>query len=142
MIHQVRNSPKRGGLCIFIHESLGYKLRKDLSINSEAIESLSIEISNKKAGNLILNSIYRPPTGDIKIFEQFCKDIFSKNKNMKYMMFSGDFNINVLDYAYNRKVKIFFDLIYQRNLIPTINKPTRAGKNSATAIDHIITDHV
>ena len=32
--------------------------------------------------------------------------------------------------------------MYQRNLIPTINKPTRVGKNSATAIDHIITDWV
>ena len=142
VIHQVRNSLKGGGLCIFIHESLCYKLRKDLSINSEAIESLSIEISNKKASNLIFNAIYRPPTGDIKIFEQFCKDIFSKNQNMKHMMFAGDFNMNVLDYEYNGKVKSFFDLMYQRNLIPTINKPTRVGKNSATAIDHIITDYV
>ena len=32
--------------------------------------------------------------------------------------------------------------MYQRNLIPTIDKPTRVRKNSATAIDHIITDHV
>ena len=39
------------------------------------------------------------------------------------------------------KVKSFFDLVYQRNLIPTINKPARVGKNSATAIDHIITDY-
>ena len=28
------------------------------------------------------------------------------------------------------------------HLIPTINKPTRVGKNSATAVDHIITDYV
>ena len=142
MIHQVRNSRKGGVLCIFIRESLCYKLRKDLSINSEAIESLFIEISNKKASYLIFNAIYRPPTGDIKVFEQFCKVIFSKNQNMKHMMFAGDFNMNVLDYEYNGKVKSFFNLMYQRNLIPTINKPTRVGKNSATAIDHIITDYV
>ena len=61
---------------------------------------------------------------------------------MKHMMFAGDFNMNVLDYEYNRKVKSFFDLMYQHNLIPTINKPTSVGKNSATAIDHIITDYV
>ena len=47
--HQVRISWKGEELCTFIHDSLCYKLRKDLSINSEAIESLSIEISNKKA---------------------------------------------------------------------------------------------
>ena len=142
MIHQVRNSRKGGGLSIFTYESLCYKLRKDLSINSEAIESLSIEISNKKASNLIFNAIYRPPAGDIKVFEQFCKDIFSKNQNMKHMMFAGDFNMNLLDYEYNGKAKSFFDLMYERNLIPTINKPTRVGKNSATDIDHIITDYV
>ena len=141
VIHQVRNSRKAGGLCIFIHESLYYKLRKGLSINPEAIESLSIKISNKKASNLIFNAIYRPPTGDIKVFEQFCKDIVSKNQNMKHTMFAGDFNMNVLDYEYN-KVKSFFDLMYQRNLISIINKPTRVGKNSVTAIDHIITDYI
>ena len=119
VIHQVRNSRKGGALYIFIHESLCYKLRKDLSVNSEAIESLSIEIFNKKASNLVFNVICRPPTGDTKIFEQFCKDTFSKNQNM----FAGDFNINVLDYEYNRKVKSFFDLMYQHNLIPIINKP-------------------
>ena len=28
---------------------------------------------------------------------------------MKHMMFAGDFNMNVLDYEYNGKVKSFFD---------------------------------
>ena len=32
--------------------------------------------------------------------------------------------------------------MYQRNFIPTTNKPTRLGKNSATAIVHIKTDYV
>ena len=32
--------------------------------------------------------------------------------------------------------------MYQCNLIPTTNKPTSVGKNSATDIDHIITDYV
>ena len=67
MIHQVRNSRKGGGY-IYLYQSLCYKLRKDLSINSEAIESLSIEISKRKASNLTFNTIYRPPTGDIKVF--------------------------------------------------------------------------
>ena len=58
------------------------------------------------------------------------------------MMFAGDFNINVLDYEHNRKVNSFFYFMYRRNSIPTINKPTRVLKNSATAIDHIITDYV
>ena len=81
-----------------------------MSINSEAIESIAIGISNKKASNLIFNAIYRPRTGDIKIFEQFCKDIFLKKQKIKHMMFPEDFNINVLDYQYNRTVENFFRL--------------------------------
>ena len=68
----------------------------------------------------------------MKVFEQFCKDVFSRNQNMKYMMFAGDFNMKVIDYEYNGKVRSFFDLTYQRS----------AGKNSGTSIDHIMTDYV
>ena len=128
MIHQVNSSCKGERLCIFICESLCYELRKELSINSEAIESLSIEISNKKICNLIFHTNYRPPTRGIKVFEQFCKDIFSKTTTMKNMVLAGDFNMNVLDYEYSTNVNSFFDLIYQRNLIPTINNQLASEK--------------
>ena len=48
--------------------------------------------------------------------------------------------MKVLDYEYNGKS--FFNLMYQQNLIPTLNKPTRVEKYSAATIDHIITDYV
>ena len=54
------------------------------------------------------------------------------------MILAGDFNINALDYEQNKKVQSFFNLMYRYNMMPTINKTTRVGKNSATAIDHII----
>ena len=135
MINQVTNSCKGRRLCIFIHESLCYKLRKGLSVNSEAIESLSIEISNEKARNLIFSAIYRPLTEARNVFEEFCKDILSKNKSMKHIMFAGCFNMNVLDYGCNRKIKSFSNLIYQRNLIPAITKPTRVGNNKRLCIN-------
>ena len=73
--------PQRRRLYIFIHESLCHKLRKDLSINSEATESLSIEISDKKASSLIFNAIYRPPTGDKNIWTILQRYIFKKPKH-------------------------------------------------------------
>ena len=54
----------------------------------------------------------------------------------------GDFNLNVLDYETNTKVKKNFNLIFQHGLIPVINKPTRVTRKSATAIDHIITNSI
>ena len=37
VIHYVRSFRKGEGLFIFIHEALYYKLRKDVSLNSEAL---------------------------------------------------------------------------------------------------------
>ena len=66
-----------------MHESLSLKLREDLSINCDAIQSLSIEISSTKSKNIIISTIYRP-NGDMKQCETHLKDIFSRNgKNLK-----------------------------------------------------------
>ena len=78
---------------MFIHESLDYKVRKDLSVKYD--RSLSIEICNRTTRNTIFNVVYRPPNEDAKISELFYKDLFSKNsKNLKNMILAGYFNIN------------------------------------------------
>ena len=53
---------RRRGMYL-IHESLDYKVRKDLFINCDAIESLSIEMCNRKTSNTVFNVVYRPPNG-------------------------------------------------------------------------------
>ena len=63
-----------------MHENLSFKLREDLSINFDATQSLSIEISSTKSKNIILNTIYRPPNGDMKQCETHFKDVFSKSE--------------------------------------------------------------
>ena len=52
----------------------------------------------------------------------------------------NDFNLNLLDHDTNKKVQDFLSLIYQNNLIPTINKPARVTMKTATATYHIFTD--
>ena len=67
-----------------MHENLNFKLREELIIKCDAIQSLSIEISSTKSKNIILNTIFRPPNGDMKQCETYFKDVFSKNcKNLK-----------------------------------------------------------
>ena len=59
-IHQIRSGDKKGGgVCMFLHNTLVYKLRLDLSINTIDIESLAVEIINKKTKNLIVHTLYR-----------------------------------------------------------------------------------
>ena len=126
-----------------MHENLSFKLREDLSINFDAIQSLSIEISSIKSKNIILNTIYRPLNGDMKQCETHFKDLFSKNgKNLKNIVLAGDFNINFLDFETNKNLQDFLNLMFCYNMIPLTNKPTRLTKHSANAIDHIITNSV
>ena len=47
------------------------KNRDDLSINSEAIESLSIKITHSESKNIILNVVYRSLDGEIVV----CKKV-------------------------------------------------------------------
>ena len=64
-------------------------------------------------------------------------------KSNKPIYFTGDFNLNVLDYNKNEKVTKFSNLTYEKGLVPVINKPTkptRVTKNTVTAVDHIITN--
>ena len=96
VLHQTRKNHKGEGVCVFVHENLSFKLTEDLSINCDAIQSLSIEISSTKSKNIILNTIYRPPNGDMKQCETNFKDVFSKNgKNLKNLVLAGDSTINI-----------------------------------------------
>ena len=140
-VHQIRKRRKGGGIVIFIGDSLLYKLRSDLTINCEDIESLSIEILNSQTRNIIFNVIYRPPNGDLNVCETFFKKILSDSSAVNKTFFlAGDFNINLLDFETNKKVQSFVNLMFEFSMIPTINKPTRVTKHTATAIDNIITN--
>ena len=79
--------------CIFIHESLEFRERKDLGISTYDSEILSIKITNKTK-NIILSSVYRPPESSLKKFESFLKQIFDNiRRNNNDLHLVGDFNI-------------------------------------------------
>ena len=87
-------------------------------MNSDAIESLCLEISTKTSKNLILNLNYRT------LFEKHMKNILSKNKaTKKEVILIGDFNINLLDFDKNKRVQSFVNLMFRFGMIHTINKP-------------------
>ena len=65
-INQVRKHDRGGGICLFIHNSLTFKLRSDLGTNNNDIESLVTQIINKKKQKCRLSAQYRQPVGDFK----------------------------------------------------------------------------
>ena len=69
----------RGGVSSWVHELLSYNSRNDLSTNCEALENLSIEITNNKSKSLIFNKAYRQPDRDLNMCKKYFKSIPSKN---------------------------------------------------------------
>ena len=132
-VHQIRNHCKGGGVSVYIHKNFEFEIRNDLSINGKDIKSIGMELLYEKRRSTLFNVIYRPPNGKIEPFENFLKVLFDKNKNSnKNYHIAGDFNLNLLDEGKNKKVRDFMNLVYQNGMIPTINKPARVTKKTAT----------
>ena len=53
---------------MYILKETTYKLRKDLSIFNQSVESIFIEILQVKSKSTIIWVIYRPPKGNIQEF--------------------------------------------------------------------------
>lgn len=142
VIHQQRAGNKQGGgVCMYIHKSLSFKILNEFCVSTDHNESLCIEIQNKNSKNKIINVTYRPPDGNTKPFQSYLKTFLTKrNIQSKHVYLIGDVNLNLLDYENNSKVKNFVNLLFQNSMIPVINKPTRVFKDKASIIDHIYTN--
>ena len=117
-----------------------YKLRNDLSINCKDIESLFSEIMSSQTRNIIFSVVYRPPDGNLIVYETFFKKILSDSAIVIIIFFlAGDFNINLLDLKTNNKVQSFVNLMFEFSMISTINKATRVTKYIVVAIEIFIT---
>ena len=107
-----------------------------MSINSNDVESISVELLFESRKNAIFNVLYRQPKVQIEPFETFSR-IKSPNKQFHV---ASDFNLNVLDYEICKKIQKFLNIIYENGMRPIINKPTRITNKTATSIGHILTN--
>ena len=57
-----------------------FKLRSDLGTNRNDIESLAIEIINKKGKNVIISAHYRLPASDFKQYKTYLESFLIKWK--------------------------------------------------------------
>ena len=137
-----------GGVGIYIRNGLNFVIDPVLSIFHDRIfETLFIEIltGNKK---VYIGSVYRPnnhPTlssGEIfDISMDLLTNILNNinEKNTTAFIF-GDFNLDVLKYSKCTQVTNYIDLLFSQGFIQTVTRPTRCSRNTATIIDHCITN--
>ena len=144
-----RSLARGGGVGIYIKDGLPFANLSQHSIFVERIfESVFIEIviDNKK---IVVGSVYRPGTKapGLTFTQQFAEfsEILSQTLSelgSKYdsVYILGDFNLDVLKIDQNRFVSEYVDTLFAYGFLQIITKPTRISGNSATLIDHIITN--
>ena len=142
-----RKNVKGGGVSIYVHNEISYKLRNDAQFNRKYFETAFIEINKKMFNskrNIIIGAIYRPPKSCMNKFNDELESLLKTlNNEKKYVYIQGDFNVNTMYEKFEGKPKdllfsnIFQSYYYQKLII---DKPTRVTEKSATLLDNIYTN--
>ena len=95
-----RNNNKiGGGVRFYIKDNLEFKVRSDIGDKNLDIESLFVEITNKKGKNIVIGVIYRPSKSKVDTFEIFMSDVLAKtDRESKLSYILDDINIDILKY--------------------------------------------
>ena len=140
----------RGGGVYCILYCIVYNVLNQYSIfHNRIFESLFIEITNDSNQKIVIGTVYRPGTKcpGLNFTEQFAKfsDILSNilselgSKYDKVYIF-GDFNLDLLKINENKFISEYVDNLFSFGFLQIVTKPTRISVNSATLIDHILTN--
>jgi hypothetical protein len=122
-----RTTNKGGGVIIFTRETLKFSKIESPMVNG-IMESTSIALDN-----LIISSVYRPPSGNKR---QFVDKLIEWTETLggKKIYIAGDFNLN-----YNSRDIEYFNIIEESTeLKPSITETTRVISDSC--IDNILTN--
>ena len=140
-IHNFRKKMEKGGVAVFINKKFDYKIRHDLTIFDEGtFESQFVELTRYKgvSKSLIIGEMYRIPNTNEKIFLEYYQKILNVVKTEgKDIIIGTDQNLDLLKLDRHTTTKEFLEITLDNKLFPTVTKPSRIVKNSATCIDNI-----
>ena len=78
-----------GGICIYILESIKFKVRNDKDLFNDVIRTAFVDIVNNKLKNVTLTSIYRFPKGNIELFKDIVKRVSINKRNSETLFIVG-----------------------------------------------------
>ncbi len=122
-----RQLRKGGGSLIFIRNNIKYE-KFEAPFTEGLIETTAIIIKN-----IVIASIYRPPSGNKSEFTDQLTSWIERLGN-KSVYIAGDFNINLL----NEEIQYFNNIEHLTGLSANIREVTRI--TSQTCIDNILTN--
>ena len=134
-----RKSRIRGGVAILINKSLQSRPRPDLHVDSIHLEHIVVELKTDR-DNILLVSGYRPPNANYNVFiKEYISLLKKLNKLKQHKIILGiDHNLDFLKAHLHKQTNQFLEKNLELDLVPSITKPTRITKKTATLIHNIL----
>ena len=141
---QADSSTNAGGICIYIKCRFNPCHNDDVS-QIHGSEYIYIKL-RLKTSYYVFDVVYRHPTYSSENFQKFensFNDVIEHlNSSALPYCIAGDFNIDLLKYMIDSKIKAYADMLLSNSCNLLIDKPTRITSSSATFIDHVISNNV
>ena len=127
-----------GGVGIYLEDNLDFSEVSYVKQLFNTHESISVEISRINGTNIIVTCLYRPPDTNAEQFNTEFELLLSslKVKNKMFIL-AGDYNLNLFNVHKDCHISEYFNIAVSHGLYPTVTKPTRVTKSSATLIDNV-----
>ena len=136
-IYKHRQHKLGGGVGMFVSDRLKYKERSDLYVSDCSFEFCLIEVKLKHE-NVLLCSGYRAPnTNPNEFLADYEKLLHTVNAECNKLIIGIDHNLDLLKHRSHAPTNKFVELFESFQQIPSITRPTRITKSSATLIDNI-----
>lgn len=147
---KIRSKGQGGGVGFYLNEKFDAKIIDNLSVFHEGIfESLAIEIQLQQKKKAVFVSLYRPNTSIVghstseqkNLFLSYFEQLLLKLKkyDSNFYIFT-DANLNLFNTGREEFVDQYLNLTESSGAMHFISKATHFYSNSASAIDHIISN--
>ena len=73
-------------------------------------------------------------------FSELLYNLLAELSNLEHVFLYGDFNLNILDVSGNKFISDYVDNIFSYGFLQLTTRPTRICENTATLLDHILTN--
>ena len=98
-----------------------------------------VEVTINPGKKILCGSIYRPPNTNLDLFLEEYENTLRELKKINTNVVLGlDHNLDFLKADKHKSTQHFIESTLEQSLVPTITRPTRITKTTATLIDNII----
>jgi exonuclease III len=146
LIYKCREKGQGGGVGIYVKSGINFVINPCSVFMEKVFESLFIDIVINKR-KFTVGSVYRcisrHPTlsarDQLTVFNELLLNLLSETCNGELVL-GGDINLDVLKIHSEDSVMQYIDNLFSNGCLQVVTKPTRCTINTASCIDHFITN--